>query len=368
MTFTPEEIINYSGEMAIINNDHDVEVSLEGPEAELNLSADSLYFPLTAMGSSSELPLSITNEGDLELVINELSVGSPEIFAVEWNPNDTIVAPGERLDLTVIFSPQQSTLYIDFLRMETNDGEAQVFLHGIEENATIEVELIPHTLNILIPSWGGSFNFDVMIENPYEAVTVNFWTAVELPSGAEIPIITRNGLSFEPEEILVREDMTQFVPASVPAGSYFYYAYLSDPETWEIISSDCIPFDKAAGDCTPAHHEGWALYGWDDPGYSAPQPPEFFDLAVAPNPFNPVTTLTFDLPKAGNVSLVVYDVTGRVVEVLAEGYSTAGRYEKVFDGAGLSSGVYFARLEIYGGASTAESRRHSVVRKMLLVK
>ena len=63
-----------------------------------------------------------------------------------------------------------------------------------------------------------------------------------------------------------------------------------------------------------------------------------------PNPFNPQTRITMALPKAGNVSLIVYDVTGREVARLIDGWLEAGYKDVVFDGAQLSSGVYFARL------------------------
>ncbi|MBU0508422.1 hypothetical protein KKH27_06255, partial [bacterium] len=54
-----------------------------------------------------------------------------------------------------------------------------------------------------------------------------------------------------------------------------------------------------------------------------------------PNPFNPSTTITYDLREAGHISLVVFDVMGREVAVLADGYMVAGRHREVFDAAGL---------------------------------
>ncbi len=78
-----------------------------------------------------------------------------------------------------------------------------------------------------------------------------------------------------------------------------------------------------------------------------------------PNPFNPVTNITFSIPKAGNVKLVVYDMTGREAAVLANGQLAAGIYNVDFDASKLSSGVYFYRLEAEGFTG---------VKKMILVK
>jgi len=79
-----------------------------------------------------------------------------------------------------------------------------------------------------------------------------------------------------------------------------------------------------------------------------------------PNPFNPTTQIVFDLPKAGEVTLTVYDMTGRVVATLVNGYKTAGRYDVTFDGTNLASGAYIYRLE--AGRIFVETK------KLLLVK
>lgn len=68
-----------------------------------------------------------------------------------------------------------------------------------------------------------------------------------------------------------------------------------------------------------------------------------------PNPFNPVTTINFSIPKQGNVTLKVYDVTGKEVRTLINEQRSAGNYTVSFSatggGSSLSSGVYFYRLE-----------------------
>ena len=82
-------------------------------------------------------------------------------------------------------------------------------------------------------------------------------------------------------------------------------------------------------------------------------------LQASPNPFNPTTTITFDLPQAGLVSLSVYDITGRQVAKLVDGMKPIGQHQIVFDASNLSSGVYFAVLNAGNFKDT---------RKLLLVK
>lgn len=78
-----------------------------------------------------------------------------------------------------------------------------------------------------------------------------------------------------------------------------------------------------------------------------------------PNPFNPVTVISYQLPINGFVSLKVFDVLGREVAELVNGEVKAGKYEARFDGANLSSGVYFYTLRAGDFSDT---------KKMLLVK
>jgi len=63
-----------------------------------------------------------------------------------------------------------------------------------------------------------------------------------------------------------------------------------------------------------------------------------------PNPFNSRTVIGFDLPQPGLGNLSVYDVAGRQIAVLQNGWLAAGRYEQVFDATPLSAGVYICRL------------------------
>jgi len=92
---------------------------------------------------------------------------------------------------------------------------------------------------------------------------------------------------------------------------------------------------------------------------SSQLPDKFYLYQNYPNPFNPRTNIRFDIPKAGQVKLSIYDITGKVVATVADQYYNAGKYSMDFDASGLSSGIYFYKLE--AGENTA-------MRKMILVK
>ena len=63
-----------------------------------------------------------------------------------------------------------------------------------------------------------------------------------------------------------------------------------------------------------------------------------------PNPFNPSTTIHYQIPNAGHVMLKVYDMLGREVATLVNQEQEQGRYSAAFDASRLASGVYITRL------------------------
>jgi hypothetical protein len=78
-----------------------------------------------------------------------------------------------------------------------------------------------------------------------------------------------------------------------------------------------------------------------------------------PNPFNPVTDITYSVPNTGIVKITVYDIIGREVKQLINEYREKGNYTVKFDGTDLSSGVYIYRIQ---------SSDYNYTGKMLLAK
>lgn len=94
------------------------------------------------------------------------------------------------------------------------------------------------------------------------------------------------------------------------------------------------------------------------PASAAPAPAAAVALSAVPNPFNPSTTLAFELPRSMTVRLTLHDAAGRLVRVLRDGREAAGgRNEVVWDGRddrgrAQPSGIYLARIEAAGLAVT----------------
>jgi hypothetical protein len=68
-------------------------------------------------------------------------------------------------------------------------------------------------------------------------------------------------------------------------------------------------------------------------------------LGSYPNPFNARTQIRYELLKSADVSIAIYDIMGRRVQSAAIGHQEPGLHAYTWDAGGLSSGLYFARLQ-----------------------
>jgi hypothetical protein len=88
--------------------------------------------------------------------------------------------------------------------------------------------------------------------------------------------------------------------------------------------------------------------------------PEDYRLAQNhPNPFNPLTTIEFDLPNASHVRIEVYNTTGQKVSTLLNKNMPAGGHRVEFDAQNFPSGIYLYRIE---------AGQFQAVKKMILLK
>jgi subtilisin-like proprotein convertase family protein len=176
------------------------------------------------------------------------------------------------------------------------------------------------------------------------------------PSGTSVTLHNRSGGS--------ADNIVGWYPGSLtPAEDLAAFAGESMPGTWTLTVSD-----NAGGDtgtinewCLNIVHDSGSVTGVEDQGGV---PMVFRSYQNYPNPFNPMTTIRFDLPRAGHVSLRVYDLAGRLVRELVNGDLAAASHTVVWDGADnagrrMSSGIYYYRLTTGDDVAT---------RKMTLVK
>ncbi|MBN1300008.1 MAG: carboxypeptidase regulatory-like domain-containing protein [Melioribacteraceae bacterium] len=92
-------------------------------------------------------------------------------------------------------------------------------------------------------------------------------------------------------------------------------------------------------------------------------PTTFALMQNYPNPFNPSTTISYDLPENGKVTLTIYNTIGQEVATLVNGtVQEAGSYKVNWNASNLASGIYLYRINVEG------AKNHVVVKKMMLMK
>ncbi|RJP78826.1 MAG: T9SS C-terminal target domain-containing protein [Candidatus Zixiibacteriota bacterium] len=224
----------------------------------------------------------------------------------------------------------------------------------------VDLTLAPIGAPIQIPASGGSFSYNATLANlGASGAVVDAWIMQQTPSGSwQGPMLGPLSLVL-PSGANITRQRTQNVPGTAAPGTYTYRGYLGAYIAGTKYDSSSFTYSKlSTGD-------GALVTNWENYGESfdltepAAAPQAHRLVGASPNPFNPTTALGYQLSAPGRVSLRVYDASGRQVTALVDGWKDAGSHEVTFDGSGLSSGIYFARLT---AAGTTE------VQKLVLLK
>ena len=86
-----------------------------------------------------------------------------------------------------------------------------------------------------------------------------------------------------------------------------------------------------------------------------------------PNPFNPTTTIKYQIPERNFVSMKVFDILGKEIETLVDEEMSPGKYEVKYDASDLASGIYFYQLKV-GNPSSGSGQSFVDTKKMILLK
>ncbi|MBU1650754.1 T9SS type A sorting domain-containing protein [bacterium] len=222
-----------------------------------------------------------------------------------------------------------------------------MFYYPQESTSPVAVTLNPYGAPIQIPAAGGSFDFNIALDNTSgSSVTCDAWIMVTLPGGSQYgPLLGPVSVTLN-AGMLIDRDRTQVVPAVSDPGEYIYQAFVGNyPD--DIWDTDSFSFEKLDG------LYGSVINSWQNFGEEFTSAADIYaskatlhraQLMAYPNPFNPETRLVFTLPEAEQVSLTVFDVSGRVVTTLYNGLYQAGTYEATFGASHLPSGIYFTKL------------------------
>lgn len=183
----------------------------------------------------------------------------------------------------------------------------------------------------------------------------NNWTLLTLPAACDVKSIKFKDANTG----YVCGNLTTAVFRTTNGGQSWTFQNLHNVTLGKVYVNNSDTAWALGGNCAIFRYTGSTATGVE---YSGNVTPKDYELKQNyPNPFNPVTTIEFNLPKAGNVSVKVYDITGRQYNTEIRNMQlNAGNFKLYFNASELSSGVYFYSLVVNGEQVASK--------KMLLVK
>jgi hypothetical protein len=293
--------------------------------ATIAASPATLDFGRVDLGASRRDTVRISNAGSAPLTISNITTTRSEFFPAR---RSFTVAAGNSDTLSFVFSPNDPEVFRDTARIFSNASSSPLLIALAGEGRD---PILPIQLSRFV---GRAVNGEVRLEWSTLSEINNYGFEVQLSTGDSVTFASlANG--FVPGHGTTNEPNNyQFIVHSPPPTAYYRLKQIDlDGTTWY---SDAIRIDlvtSVGGGITPTE---FALHN----NY--------------PNPFNPSTTIGFDIPVAGHALLEVFNTLGERVATLVDETKHPGRYTVSFDASRQSSGLYFYRLR--AGSFTAVLR------------
>jgi len=299
----------------------------------VELDFNVAYFTVAPFGAGDGILRYVVDGGDTNtetststLWLSDLGLGEHHVY-MELVDNDTLpLDPPANDDVTFIrgnHAPEPFTLYYAY----TNNGN---------------INILPSNLS---------------------SSSIFYWNESNDPDGTELDYY----LYFltDSDSLMMR----RLSGTSISLTNQAIYDSLSSHNwptvvscVWDVMASDGEVQTWAADPLSvgPINID-WSSMSVDD---QAALPKKFALYANYPNPFNPVTTVAYDIPEASDVLLEIYNITGQRVKILVNKRQEPNRYKVQWNGtneagAQLSSGMYFYRIQ---------AKDYSSVKKLILMK
>lgn len=286
----------------------------------ISVIPDTLDFGTVLVGELEELDLTIYSLGDENLILYDIISSNP-YFTTNFDPSDSLIAPGDSLIVTVGFAPLQPGEYQDTLQILNNEATVEVRLLGDAYVLFPEISLSTDALDFDTVTVGETSELPLTIYNVGDATLVvydisnsnacfthDFSISDSLIAPGDSLIVT---VTFAPLEQLLYEDTLRID---------------NNDEMAEVLLS-------GVGEIL-----GVSL------GNTSNIPETFSLKHPYPNPFNAVTCLSYDVPVSGMVRVEVYDVLGKKVATLVDGNVNAGSFQVRWDARAMPSGIYFVSM------------------------
>lgn len=315
----------------------------------------------------------------------EPPAGCEDPTAIPWlsvTPAAGSTLAGEHSDVVVAANGlgMDPGRYDALLCVSSSDGDAPLVEVPVSltvaSSTAPSLALTPASPPVVVPR-GERFGFSATLSVPPDGPSsLDYWAEATLPNGTVRRVFGPGTIAVTPGTIVTRA-LSQRVPRAAPLGDYTYTMKVGGyPDT--VLASDGFDVTVAGAGVAAreagAGDDAWRLYleggtlldagsvldlrvteaaVTEEAAAAAAELPSAPALhAPYPNPFGAAATVRYDVPASGRVRVVVYDLLGRELAVLADGTHEPGRYAAVLDGRSLPAGVYLVRMDAPGFSQT----------------
>ncbi|MBU1650710.1 exo-alpha-sialidase, partial [bacterium] len=293
--------------------------------------------------------MGVDHQGNVMVVWDEDYLGSDNEIFISSSSNGGITWSGETGQELVSFPDGHpayrpfivagidDTLHVTWNEVTTSSYYQIHYSRGaaIEPGNGVTLTFTPATTPIIIPASGGSFDFNALIENGGDLTQfADVWIMLQLPDSSWFgPLLGPVNLELPPGALIDR-DRSQSIPGNAPMGIYLYEGRIGTyPD--DIWYSSSFTFEKV-NTSGSKDIDDWANTGesfqnelMSGDVFRIPSTPSI--VKAYPNPFNPVTTISFELTEPSRVILKIYDLNGREVTIMIDGYRATGRQRVNWD-------------------------------------
>jgi lysophospholipase L1-like esterase len=341
VTFAPAHFGTVSDTIQIISNasGSPLRIPLRGrvPVPGLSLSRTVITFPLIGQGENVVRYLYIRNAGQSPITVQSIGGHSPQFASATAMP--LMVSAQDSALVGIRFAPNAAGEMRDTMSITTDAGSAELIVIGTSPLSYLRCQPTPVAFGdgkVGTTIWR-SCVLKVQSTDPGFSIGVD---SVRVQGGTfgVIPLNSRT--------VLLPADSLKLMLSFSPV------LYKTYAETLLVYNDSYVGILRV-----PLSGTGDTF---TDVGAAVDRTPEGFALHQNyPNPFNPTTEITFALSVPARTTLCVYDLLGREVAMLQDGWMGEGIHHVRFNATGLPSGMYVYQLR---------SGEHSAVRRMLLMK
>jgi len=202
----------------------------------------------------------------------------------------------------------------------------------------------------VVPASGGAYRIDIRAANMTSlTLEADIWTKAYGPGGIVInPLFIDINIPFEGFEQISLHPLVD-IPAGAPPGEYRMAGFIGAFPA-SIADSSSFFFRKAASEKAAPGDLNTSITSYlEEPSVpSASSDATGLTFNLSPNPFNSSSTLSLNLNEITYIKLKIYDILGRTVDIIAEGYYPAGPQNINLSSSNLSNGIYFAVITAGG--------------------